>query len=116
MKSKLSAGPAIAASPISVRNPFIGSQNVKHFTSNCGPIGLGGEIAVEDRARAHRLSSQRGEHVGADQHDAAVAAVEALGVERRVLADDEPLRDLAAAVDDDLGEPRVAADVDLGQY
>ena len=67
------------------------------------------------RAAGTASSVERGEHVGGDQGDAAVAAVKALGVEFRVLADDEPFRNAAAAVDHHLVEPRVAADLDLGQ-
>ncbi|CCC96390.1 protein of unknown function [Azospirillum baldaniorum] len=55
------------------------------------------------------------DHVLGDQADAALAAVEALGVQLRVLADDQPLGDHHAAVDHHLGQAAVAADVDVRQ-
>src|SRR5580704_19230144 len=55
------------------------------------------------------------EHIRADQRDAAVAAVEALGVECRILADDEVFRDMAATIDNHLGEPCIAPDMHLRQ-
>src|SRR5215467_1964039 len=50
-------------------------------------------------------SAQRGQHIRTDESDSLVAAIESLGIELRVFADHEILRDMASAVDDDVVEP-----------
>ena len=56
------------------------------------------------------------QHLGGDQYHPFVGAVEALGVGLGVLADNHAFRDLAIAVNDRLGDPAFATDVDLRQY
>ena len=58
---------------------------------------------------------KRCKHIRADERDPPVAAVETLCIQLRILADYEPLRDMAAAIDDNVAEPRATADLDIGQ-
>ena len=91
-----------------VVRPRSGSQDGAAIRGSCRRLAA---FFEEDTPR----SSRGGQHLGGNQGDAAVAALEALGVEFRVFADHQPFRDMAAAIDDDLGQPRVAADLDLGK-
>ena len=67
------------------------------------------------RGEAKRGLPQRGQHTGADKRDPLIATVETSGVELRVFADHQILGNVAAAVDDDVGEPCPTPDLDIGQ-
>src|SRR3546814_11873407 len=67
------------------------------------------------RSASQPGSTQPFEHGARHQHDAAVCSAEAAGVLVRILADDEALRNVAAAVDNDIVQACVAVDADLGQ-
>src|SRR5262249_35061554 len=67
------------------------------------------------RRRKNGGLTQGSQHVGVNEDDALLAPKKTSGVEFRVLADHEILRDMAAAIDDDLVEPRPAADLDIGE-
>ena len=50
-----------------------------------------------------------------DQRDAALGAAEALGVEIRILADDEPVGNATPRVDDHFAETHVSPDAHVGK-
>jgi hypothetical protein len=63
-------------------------------------------MAVIHQSVDHRLR---------DQADAAFSATEPGRIELRILADDQFARDAHTAVNDDILQPRLAADIDVGQ-
>ena len=91
-------------------------RRIAQFQIEAPPANWNGVFTAEEKRRGSAANSPQGsQHIGADEDDASLAAVEALGVEFRIFADYQILRDMAAAIDDDVIEPSATADLDIGQ-
>ena len=86
-------------------------------TSASPPVLISGKISDATERTCIAVYSSSLSIIGlGDQADALLRAAEALGVELRILADDQAFRDLHAAVDHHVLQPRAAADIAVGQH
>src|SRR6185369_10510937 len=86
-------------------------------TSASPPVLTSGKISdATARTCMRRLQVELVDHGLRDQADALLGEAEALGVEYRILADDQPLRNVHAVIDDDALQARLAGDDAVGQH